>query len=284
MAEATNGEEVARYYAGRTARILRKYGPGPVVHFHTGLVDPPLPLSDDPAELKRCMLRAQRALVADCARAWNGPSWLGGHVLDAGCGLGGAAIQWARDYGARVHALTNVAEHVAMIRQFAAQAGVGDRIEPALGDATDLPGPARFDTAVAIESSCYFDRDTWFRCLSQVLRRPFRVFVVDCFTAERGVARDFDAYWHTRIGSLSEYERAASAHGFRFAKLEMLNARVVDFWELSLRRSRAELRAADTASEHARLTRSIAAHGELRTHLAGGRIQYARLEIEQAGP
>src|SRR5271167_2012440 len=32
-------EEVMTYYGGKTEAILRRYGPGPRVHYHAGLVD-----------------------------------------------------------------------------------------------------------------------------------------------------------------------------------------------------------------------------------------------------
>lgn len=285
MVDRAGAGDAVGYYTDRTDHILDKYGPGPIVHFHTGLVDPAdrgLPPEDDPAALKAAMASAQCALVADSAQAWDGARWLSGEVLDVGCGLGGTAIQWALEHGTRVHALTNVSAHADLVSRFAREAGVAQRVEASVGDAAAVPGRRRFDAAVAIESSCYLDRAAWFRCLSRILRPGAGVYVVDCFTDRTDVAAAFDRYWRTRIGGLAEYEAAASAVGFRLVECEVLNSQVLDFWTLSLRRSLAHLRSTGSPRERRRLRSSLAAHGALRAHLARGRIQYARLAF--AGP
>mgnify|MGYP001145371246 CR=1 FL=1 len=39
LREATARGEVAAYYDNKTEGILSRYGPGPRVHYHTGMVD-----------------------------------------------------------------------------------------------------------------------------------------------------------------------------------------------------------------------------------------------------
>lgn len=272
--------DVVAYYADRTEHVLRKYGPGPLVHFHTGLVDA-LDASGGVAALHRRIVSAQTELLRNAGHAWNGEQALAGQVLDVGAGLGGGALYWAQEFGAHVTALTDVPRHVDVIRDFAASAGCADRVEPLLHDAASLVGPPRFDAAVAIESSCYLPRRGWFASLDRVLRPGARVHLIDCFTEHPEVARSFDAYWRTRIGSLSEYERAAGACGFALAKTDRLNARVVDFWSLSIRRSELELADA-SGGEVSRLRRSLEAHRELRQVLAGGELDYLRLTFERS--
>jgi 2-polyprenyl-3-methyl-5-hydroxy-6-metoxy-1,4-benzoquinol methylase len=85
-------------------------------------------------------------------------------VLDVGCGVGGYAIELARR-GAQVSAIDVSASMLAIARQRAAEAGVGDRIEFVQADgrawlAADPPGSPtghRFDVAVGIGVFDYVD-------------------------------------------------------------------------------------------------------------------------------
>lgn len=263
---------VVRYYDEKTARIIAKYGPGPRIHFHTGL-DADLPqLGASQDELRAASVRAQEALLAHLRPALRVGS--DAAILDVGCGLGGGALYWAEALRAKVTAITIVPEHVRLVAGFAALAGVGDRVAALCRDAHDLQGLGPFDAAVAVESSCYFDRDAWFATLKGALRPRGEIHIVDCFLGHAGAAERFDGYWRTRVGTLGEYEGAARRAGFEGSVFEELNEGALAFWSLSRAWTRGELAVATSEGERARLRRSIEEHAWLEGALRGREIRY----------
>lgn len=260
---------VARYYDDKTLRILAKYGPGPRVHFHTGL-HAPAPRPGAPLlELRRAMVDAQEALLAHVRR-----SAVGAEVLDVGCGLGGGALYWAEQLGARVTAITNVAHHVEIVAAMAARANASG-VQPLLRDAHALSGLGPFDCAIAIESSCYFDRARWFAELAKAMAPGAEVHVVDCFVADAEVAPRFDGYWKTRIGSRRRYEVLARYAGFEPVRTELLNDAVDGFWSLSRAWGERMLAGTTSAAERERLRRSVDEHAWLQGAIRSRAIEYA---------
>ncbi len=174
-------QHLVAYYERKTREILRRYGPGPRVHYHTGLVDEP-PRPGASAEFLRRQLRdAQERTLRYVAGAWRARSTLCGDILDVGCGLGGGAIFWAQEFGANVTAVTIAPSHIKLVAEFAAQAGVESRVRPLLSDALVVPGEGCYDAAVAIDSSSSFPRGPWFNRLATLLRPRGHVFIFDCF-------------------------------------------------------------------------------------------------------
>jgi SAM-dependent methyltransferase len=230
---ATSPSDVAEYYDAKTQSILRRYGPGPRVHYHTGLVDS-LPAPGLPAEALRVLIHeAQEALLRELALAVGG--WHEGRrVLDVGCGLGGGSLYWAMEYGAKVTAITIAPSHVPWVRRFALSTGMASRVSVRLCDALEVPGQQCFDLAVAVESSCYLPRREWFRRLHTLLRPGGKVAIADCFLGRADLAAPFDRYWRTRIGSVEEYLRAASAEGLELELHQDLSQRAVSFWALTM--------------------------------------------------
>jgi cyclopropane fatty-acyl-phospholipid synthase-like methyltransferase len=230
---ALSPSDVAAYYDAKTESILRRYGPGPRVHYHTGLLEsvPPPGLT---AEALRVLIHeAQEALLREIGLAVGG--WRQDReVLDVGCGLGGGALYWAMEYGARVTAITIASEHVPWVRHFAQQVGMSGRVSAFVCDALEAPGRECFDLAVAVESSCYLPRREWFRRLRTLLRPGGTVAIADCFLGRPELAGPFDQYWHTRIGSVEEYLRAATAEGLELELHQDLSSRTVSFWALTL--------------------------------------------------
>jgi tocopherol O-methyltransferase len=273
--------DVTRWYAAKTAGVVEKYGPGPRIHFHSGLVDAPVAEGAPLAALRAALVDSQERLVRECADAWDAKRRLAGRVLDVGCGLGGGAIFLAQEYGARVVAATNVSLHARLVRGFAEQAGVAAQIETRVADACELADPEPFDAVVAIESSCYFDRSRWFARLARLLRGDGRVHVVDCLANDARAASAFDRYFLCRLGTRAEYEAAAAAAGFALAETFVLNERAAAFWELSIAWSRA--RAAEGGEPGRDLAASIAAHATFRDAYRGRGVDLARLTFVRRG-
>lgn len=226
-------DEVAAYYDAKTEGILRRYGPGPRVHYHTGLMDE-LPPPGLTAEALRVLIHeSQELLLRELALAIGG--WRRGReVLDVGCGLGGGSLYWAMKYGARVTAITIAPTHVPWVRRFAQRAGVEEQVSALLCDALEVPGRECFDLAVAVESSCYLPRREWFRKLRTLLRPGGMVAIADCFLGRPDMAAPFDRYWLTRIGSVEEYLQAANEEGLELELHQDLSSRATSFWSLTL--------------------------------------------------
>lgn len=261
LREGTARDEVAAYYDAKTEGILRRYGPGPRVHYHTGMVDEVPSPGLEAGVLRGLIHDSQEALLREMALAVGKPR-PGWEVLDVGCGLGGGSLYWASEHGARVTAITIAPSHVPHVQRFASQVGVGDRVTPRVCDALEVPGQRRFDMVVAVESSCYLARRKWFRKLYTLLRPGGVVAIADCFLGRQELARPFDKYWRTRIGTVKEYFRSATEQGLELTLFQDMSARAVNFWTLTLDLLARERDARpESRREHLRLRKSFADGG-----------------------
>lgn len=224
---------VTDWYARKTDALLEKYGPGPRVHYHTGLVDPGVAPARDRAALREQIHRSQELLLDHAAQVWDAREHLSGDILDVGCGLGGGALYWAAEHRARVTALSPVARHLELVTQFAADAGLSTQVRTELGYAESVEGTARFDAAVTCDASNHFDRPRWFECMARVLRPGGHVFIADTFLVRAELAQPFNAYWVSNVGRRAEYFRAAHDAGFDLVGLEDVSSRAAGFWRLS---------------------------------------------------
>jgi len=275
--------EVAAYYSGRTAHILRRYGPGPRVHYHTGLVDELGDLDVPAAQLRRRLVTAQERILEHGATTWQAASHLSGEVIDVGCGLGGGAIFWAQEYGANVTAVTCVPMHAAIVDEFAVQAGVGSKVKPVISDILHVTGQDFFDAAVAFDASCHLPRKEWFRRLFALLRSGGRVFISDCFLGRPEYARSFDQYFHARIGMIAEYLATAREAGLEPIAVEDLSNRVADFFSITRALIKQEALAPTTDPvERTRLAASLHEHTILRQGLRDHGYVYAQMSFRKA--
>jgi tocopherol O-methyltransferase len=267
--------ELRAFYESKTQAILRRYGPGPRVHYHTGLVDDEYIGEADPGRLRELLVLAQENLLRYAAKIWQIDSLAGREIIDVGCGLGGASLFLAQEFAARVTALTIIPSHAELVRRFAAQAGVSELVIPAIGDALEVQGENRFDAAIAIDSSSSFPRTRWFRRLATVLRLGGRVLIADCFLVDEKYEEPFNSHWCAQIGTLNEYLDAAQAAGFRAETIEDLSSQAENFWSLSLSLMRSEIRScAVDASSNVRIAASRRMHALVRDGLANGGLRY----------
>jgi cyclopropane fatty-acyl-phospholipid synthase-like methyltransferase len=275
--------ELISYYEGKTQAILQRYGPGPRVHYHTGLVDEPQTHSASTMEeLRKSLIAAQERMLQHAADMWHARSTLCGDVLDVGCGLGGGAIFWAQEFGALVTAVTCVPSHLDWVMRFAAQAGVESRVRPLLSDAVEVPGEGRFDAAVAMDSACHFSRKEWFRRLAALLRSGGHVFVADCFLERPEYQEPFNRHWCAQIGTIAEYLAAASEVGLREELVEDISRRTENFWRMTLSLVRAEAREKGLSfSETAKFQESLRVHTLMRQGLIEGGLRYALMSFSK---
>jgi SAM-dependent methyltransferase len=274
--------KVAAYYDGKTEAIIRRYGPGPRVHFHTGLVRAGSRVPHRSGEIRSAIFAAQERILERAAVLWNASSTFGGRVLDAGCGLGGGALFWAQNYGAHVTAVTITSSHVDHVRQFAAWAGVADQITAIASNIVDFQFPEPFDTVVAFESSCYFHpRRQWMRRMFALLPPRALLCIADCFLGREEYRRPVDSYWRTRLGTVEDYVELAARVGFELACFEDVSAEVVGFWDLTTAAIKRELLAGD--ADQRRYRRSLEEHHRLRRGFADGGLRYALFAFRRPG-
>jgi tocopherol O-methyltransferase len=267
--------DVAGFYDQKTRSVLRRYGPGPRVHYRTGFVDEPPQLSGS-AELRSQIVASQERVLYYASTFWQLRSVPFRAVLDAGCGLGGGAIFWAQEFGARVTAATIAPAHVDLVAKFAAQAGVAELVQPLLCDALTIPGDNCFDAALALDSSDTFPRAPWFRRLARLLRPGGHVFIYDCFVERREYAQPINRHWYAQIGTFDEYLTAARQAGFRLDLFEDVSHRTREFWTLTIALAQAEMREEPlTVAERARLEESLRVHSIVRQGLYNGGLRYA---------
>ena len=201
-------------------------------------------------------------------------------LLDVGCGLGGGAIFWAQEFGARVTGVTIAPSHIDLVREFAKQAGVESRVQVQLCDALAMPGDACFDSAVAIDSAISFPRSPWFRHLERLLRPEGRVFIFDCFLGRSEYEEPFNRHWCSQIGTIEEYAAAARGAGFTLMTVEDVSLRAVHFWTRTLAVMSMEAGGGNAnASEAARLEQSLRLHALVRRGLLDGGLRHAFLSF-----
>ncbi|WP_438044797.1 SAM-dependent methyltransferase [Sorangium sp. So ce128] len=273
---------VAAFYDEKTRRILAKYGPGPRVHYHTGFSDGAVDPRWSLDELRARLIESQEALLAEVTRH-IAPRSGGIELLDVGCGLGGGSLYWAESLRARVTAITLVPSHAAVVRALSKMAGVADRVRVFVRDAHALPGSDLFDAAVAIETSCYLERRTWFERLASLLKPGGSAHIADWFVGRPEAAPRVDTYYRTRMGSPDAYRSAARAAGLRTLHFETWSDRVAGFWSLSRAWSEAAMmgRPVDDP-ERARLERSRSEHAHLGASFANGDLLYGHMIVQRA--
>jgi cyclopropane fatty-acyl-phospholipid synthase-like methyltransferase len=148
----------------------------------------------------------------------------GQRVLDAGCGVGGAAIWLARNLGVEVVGVTLTPLQVEKAIRFAEEAGVADRTRFLVADycATGLLAGS-FDAVWGLESVCYAaDKEDFLREAARLLRPGGRLVVGDGFEADRVLGR-LDRFLLDRWASAwvlpglarrADFERALARQGF----------------------------------------------------------------------
>ena len=233
---------VTAWYDAKTDWLLSKYGPGPRIHFHTGLAPLAGEAASDEAGLRRPIVGAQEAMLVRAGEVWaSGRGRLSGELVDVGCGLGGSALFFASSPDCSVTAVSPVPRHLALVRELAARGGLPGRVTTELSDAHALPGEARFDHGYSVDATSYFDRPTWFRTMHRLLRPGGRLGISDTFVEDASLAPKFNDYWLADVGTPASYVEAAREAGFRLVADEDVSDASGAFYDLSVAHSRALL-------------------------------------------
>ncbi|GAA3490163.1 terpene synthase family protein [Streptomyces cremeus] len=279
--------QVPQYYTRKTSDILHKYGPGPRTHFHVGMFGPGEHPQTTVAQrvLKRRIVDSQEAVLARAAQLWDVAAAPPETLLDVGCGLGGGSLFWAQEYGARVTGLTVTPDHIPVIEDFTRRAGAQGQVTAVLGDVHDWERDREYDAAVAIESSGYMDRERLFTVMARTLRPGGWFGIQEHFLCRPEWTEFVDGYYRTRLGTLTEYIRAARAAGFELELDEDITDRVSEFWVQSMAWTTAEIEGIDEGRgspiARDRLVESALTHGKFyrvwRDHALETRLLLFRL-------
>jgi tocopherol O-methyltransferase len=277
-------EQIEAYYDDRkTQSLLHRYGSGPRVHYHSGIVKEPYGLHSSFSKLKGCIHRSQERLMVRLAQLWKADSSFTGEVLDIGCGLGGGSLFWAQEFGATVTAVTCVPSHINWIAKFAAQAGVSHQVRPLLSDAVQVPGDQCFDAVVAIESSCHMPRRPLFQRLASLLRPGGRIFIEDYFTNKQEITDLFHRHWESPLGSLEEYREAGEEVGLKLESVDDLTETLAPYWSLSAAFLKAEVKGQIlNPAEQEKQTRSLSVHTKVGRSMWNHDIEALALTFHKA--
>jgi cyclopropane fatty-acyl-phospholipid synthase-like methyltransferase len=186
-ASGTVARRVAEYYDASTKPFyLDRWHPEDL---HFGL----FPAGSD-ARDHHTAVKAMTAAVVSPARIESGE-----HVLDAGCGVGGAALDIARDCSARVLGVTVSPVQVEMATGRAKAASLAHLARFEQADcSTRLPcEDASIDAVVSLEAACHFaDKPSFLRECRRVLGPGGRLAASDWMAAEGTSPADEHEYLH----------------------------------------------------------------------------------------
>lgn len=158
------------------------------------------------------------------------------HVLDVGCGLGGASRFAAHRYGCRVTGIDLTPEYVATGNTLCGWVGLADRIALTVGDATALGfADATFDRAYMLHVGMNIaDKQALAGEIFRVLRPGGRAGIYDIMRIEAGELA-FPVPWATTaagsaLATPAEYKAALEAAGFTLVAERNRREFAVDFF------------------------------------------------------
>lgn len=191
---AEHGKKVVDYYNQETRGLyLNGWSRD---HFHFGLFEPgecpsPNEWYKDSENHARALVRMIEAIVdpAEIERRH--------HVVDAGCGVGGAAIHLARTRGCKVTGVNIVDMQLEIAAGKAAQAGLEGLVSFEHADCSrHLPFPDNsVDVVVNIESAChYVDRANFLREVHRILKPSGKIVTMDWMARDGLTDAEYEKY------------------------------------------------------------------------------------------
>jgi SAM-dependent methyltransferase len=179
MQRCASAQRIVDYYDHCWVERLRAGHNSRSIAIHYGLYLSP----DDDAQAAKLETNHQ---IAELASIGDSPL----RVLDAGCGVGGTALDVAARYPSlEIVGVTLSEEQAQLACELAAAAGLCDRVSFAACDYTDTGLPAgSFDVVWAVESLCHAaDRRAFLDEVRRLLRAGGRLIVADFFRTDRAL-------------------------------------------------------------------------------------------------
>ncbi len=158
------------------------------------------------------------------------------HLLDIGCGLGGAARYVASALGARVSGIDLTEDYIEAGEEMNAWTGLSDKIDLHEGNALDLPfASGAFDGAYMLHVGMNIeDKNTLFRGVSNCLK-PGAVFGVYDIMRTGGGELTFPVPWAATpatsfVSAPDQYTTALQAAGFEIIATRERRQFALDFF------------------------------------------------------
>jgi ubiquinone/menaquinone biosynthesis C-methylase UbiE len=172
----------------------------------------------------------------------------GMRVLDAGCGVCGPAIHFAKEFGVHVDAVTVSGKQASIALRKVAEAGLADRVMVRQGDyhrLQDLVDPGSCDVVYFLESFGHSpDKKLAIDSAWHALKPGGLLYIKDLFVKETMVRRDAetiranvgrinDAYRY-RVGDLTQVVGLLRRKGFILSALKTIDIPLEDFENLTI--------------------------------------------------
>lgn len=164
----------------------------------------------------------------------------GDRVLDAGCGIGGAAFLMANECAVSVEGIDLSRNMVEMARQRCQELGLEARVVFRHGDLTLLEENSRFD---AVHSRDVFlhveNKPALFGLLLRALKPGGRLLITDYCRGEGRLSQAFERYVTSRgyfLTTLREYERMLDQSGFSCVRAVDVTSRFAEIHARELER------------------------------------------------
>jgi len=158
------------------------------------------------------------------------------HVLDIGCGLGGAARHMASEVGCRVTGIDLTPDYVEVSQRLTDLTGLDDRVKTEVANALAMPFEnARFNAAVSFHAAMNIvDRETLYRETARVLKPGALLGIYDVMKKGAGDL-DFPTPWAqspetSHLTSPEEMAVLLGGAGFTVEEFEDRSDTVLDFF------------------------------------------------------
>jgi len=162
------------------------------------------------------------------------------HVLDVGCGIGGAARYIASTAGCRVTGIDLTPGYVAAAQELARRTGLSDRVHYHVASALEMPFEDRaFDAAITIHVAMNIeDRGGLYREVARVLRPGATFCIYDVMKTEKEGLK-YPVPWAetpatSHLTTLQEMQALLRDAGFEVVEVEDRTAFGVAFFRESL--------------------------------------------------
>jgi len=231
MTTASHGQQVGQYFNDQTEPFYLEYWDSEDIHF--GLFEP----GEDENQLKQTLKRMTHAVISPTNIQ---PDSL---VVDAGCGVGGPALDLARIYGCKVVGLTISQHQIELAQAKTATAELQTQVQFEYADCSiHLPFPDNsVDVVFSMEAACHFsDRAQFIRETYRILK-PGGYFAFNDWLAQDNIsASDYQTFiqpicdnWvMVSLETRSSYSQLIQAAGLEIVEF-------IDFGEAMLENAQA---------------------------------------------
>jgi ubiquinone/menaquinone biosynthesis C-methylase UbiE len=162
------------------------------------------------------------------------------HVLDVGCGIGGASRYLASAIGCRVTGIDLTAAYIAAAEELTRRTGLGDRISYRVASALSMPfQDGAFDAAITIHAAMNIrDRAGLYREVARILKPGAAFCIYDVMKGEKDGLK-YPVPWAetpatSRLTTPQEMQALLGGAGFEVREVEDRTAFGIAFFRESL--------------------------------------------------